>query len=51
VEAFLRAAREGGPMPIPLEELLNTTWATFAVEQSLAERRAVRVGSPEGGPP
>jgi predicted dehydrogenase/threonine dehydrogenase-like Zn-dependent dehydrogenase len=33
--AFVRAVLEGGPDPIPLEELFATTRAVFAVEQSL----------------
>ena len=36
VEAFLAAARDGGPMPIPLASLVATTRATLAVARSVA---------------
>lgn len=35
IDAFLRAVTEGGPAPIPLESLVATTRATFAIEESL----------------
>jgi predicted dehydrogenase/threonine dehydrogenase-like Zn-dependent dehydrogenase len=35
VAAFLRAVRTGGAPPIPLESLVQTTRATFAIEESL----------------
>ncbi|MEY9840215.1 bi-domain-containing oxidoreductase [Streptacidiphilus sp. EB103A] len=36
LDAFLEAVRTGGPMPVPLESLVATTAATFAVRASLA---------------
>ncbi len=46
VEAFLRAVRNGGPMPIPLVELVSTTRVTFAISESLS--RGAPVGIPLG---
>jgi polar amino acid transport system substrate-binding protein len=43
VAAFLRAAKAGGAWPIPLEALVSTTRATFAIEESLRTGRAVPV--------
>ncbi|MCI0385668.1 bi-domain-containing oxidoreductase [Streptomyces sp. CNQ085] len=37
LDAFLRAVRTGGPMPVPLRSLVATTAATLAVRTSLAE--------------
>lgn len=34
-EAFVRAVREGGPAPIPFEELVSTSLATFRILESL----------------
>ena len=34
--AFIKAVRTGGPMPVPLESLVATTVATFAVRAGLA---------------
>jgi predicted dehydrogenase len=34
--AFIKAVRTGGPMPVPLESLVATTSATFAVQTGLA---------------
>jgi predicted dehydrogenase/threonine dehydrogenase-like Zn-dependent dehydrogenase len=39
--AWVGAVRSGGPMPIPLDSLVATTRATFAVHDSLAGRRPV----------
>ena len=39
--AFLRAVREGGPSPIPLDDLVNTTRATFAAVQSARDQGSV----------
>jgi predicted dehydrogenase len=39
LDAFVRAVAEAGAMPIPLESLMATTLATFAVRRSLASRR------------
>ncbi|MFJ7417183.1 bi-domain-containing oxidoreductase [Streptomyces uncialis] len=36
LDAFLTAVRTGGPMPVPLESLVATTAATFAVRAALA---------------
>jgi predicted dehydrogenase len=41
LERFVEAARSGGPMPIPLDSLVATTRATFAVATSLASRLPV----------
>lgn len=43
VEGFGRAARAGGPMPIPFDQLINVTAAMLAAERSLAEGRVVPV--------
>lgn len=43
MEAFLRAVATGGPMPIPLEEILASSLATLRVLDSLAQRRPVEV--------
>jgi predicted dehydrogenase/threonine dehydrogenase-like Zn-dependent dehydrogenase len=39
LEAFLTAARTGGPMPVPLTSLVATTRATFAAQRSLVTGR------------
>ena len=41
VKRFVESVKTGGPMPIPLEEILATTRATFAVMQSLRTGQAV----------
>jgi predicted dehydrogenase len=41
LERFVEAARTGGPMPIPLADLVATTRATLAVGTSLASRQPV----------
>jgi predicted dehydrogenase len=43
--AFGNAICTGGPPPIPIEELLNTSNATFALLRSLAEQSWVNVGT------
>ena len=43
VRALCAALREGGPAPIPLEDLANTTRATFRILDSLRTGEAVRV--------
>jgi predicted dehydrogenase/threonine dehydrogenase-like Zn-dependent dehydrogenase len=40
LEALARALREGGPWPIPLEQQLQATRISFAVERSLQEAGA-----------
>ena len=47
IGAFFASLRTGTPA-IPLESLAYTTAATFAVRQSIAERRAVEVTLPPG---
>ncbi|QJY47030.1 bi-domain-containing oxidoreductase [Pseudonocardia broussonetiae] len=42
LEAFLAAVRSGGPMPVPLTDLVATTRATLAVATSLASGVPVR---------
>ncbi len=41
LRAFLEAIAGGGPAPVTLEEYAATTWATLAVEQSLATGQPV----------
>jgi predicted dehydrogenase len=43
--AFRDAICTGGPPPIPIDELLNTSNATFALLRSLAEQSWVNVGT------
>jgi polar amino acid transport system substrate-binding protein len=43
VEALLDAIRSGGPAPVTFEEYVYTTLATFAIEESLRQGRAVPV--------
>ncbi|HEX8188595.1 MAG TPA: bi-domain-containing oxidoreductase [Pyrinomonadaceae bacterium] len=43
VRALCAALREGGPAPIPLADLANTTRATFRILDSLRTGEAVRV--------
>jgi polar amino acid transport system substrate-binding protein len=45
VAAFLRAVKAGGEWPIPLEALVSTTRATFAIEESLRTGLPVRLGA------
>jgi len=42
-EAFVQALREGGPAPIPFEEIVATTLTTFAVVDSLRRGKLVAV--------
>ena len=37
LEALARALREGGPWPIPLEQQLQATRISFAVERQLLD--------------
>lgn len=41
LNAFVAALQSGGPMPIPFDDLLDTTVATLAVSDSLRQGRAV----------
>ncbi len=41
LQRFVDAARTGGPMPIPLLELVTTTQATLAIAASLSTRQPV----------
>ncbi|WP_199431068.1 bi-domain-containing oxidoreductase [Qaidamihabitans albus] len=43
LDAFLRAVRTGGPMPVPLGSLAATTLATLAVHTSLGTGAPVRL--------
>lgn len=45
MRAFVEAIRQGGPMPIPFDSLLDTTLATLAVGESLRTGRAVPLAS------
>ncbi|MFC1442683.1 bi-domain-containing oxidoreductase [Streptacidiphilus sp. N1-10] len=47
LDAFLTAVRTGGPMPVPLESLVATTAATFAVQASLAAGAPVTLQTSE----
>ncbi|MCF3130515.1 bi-domain-containing oxidoreductase [Streptomyces olivochromogenes] len=44
--AFIKAVRTGGPMPVPLESLVATTAATFAVQAGLAGGAPVTLAGP-----
>ncbi len=48
--AFLRAVRDGGPMPVAVESLTRTTLATLAVEKSLGTGGPVRIELPAAVP-
>jgi predicted dehydrogenase len=41
--AFLEAVRKGSPPPIPYDQLVGVTRATFAAVQSLAENRSISI--------
>lgn len=43
VRAFVQAIRSGGPSPIPFGELVATAQVTFAILQSLREKRPVEL--------
>jgi predicted dehydrogenase len=43
--AFVDAVKSGGAMPVPVDALIATTAATFAVARSVATRRPERVAS------
>ena len=43
VRQFVQAVKTGGPMPIPLDEVLNSTRATLAVLESMRAGRAVEL--------
>jgi predicted dehydrogenase/threonine dehydrogenase-like Zn-dependent dehydrogenase len=43
VAAFVKAAARGGELPIPLQSLVATTRATFAIVESLRTGTAVRI--------
>ena len=46
IDAFVDAARSGGPMPVPIDSLVATTRATLAVHTSLATGAPVRLDAP-----
>jgi len=46
IDAFVAAARSGGPMPVPIDSLVATTRATLAVHTSLAAGMPVRLRGP-----
>jgi predicted dehydrogenase/NADPH:quinone reductase-like Zn-dependent oxidoreductase len=50
-ESFVRAALEGGPDPIPLDELFATTRAVFALERSLQSGQVQALGLEKLSPP
>jgi predicted dehydrogenase len=41
--AFAKAVREGGEPPIPYEQLLGVTKATFAAVESIREKRMIDI--------
>lgn len=43
MQAFVRAIREGGEPPIPYEQLVGVTRATFAAVESLRETREISI--------
>jgi len=43
IHALCRAVIDGGPSPIPLEELINTTRATFRIVDSLRQKTQLAV--------
>jgi predicted dehydrogenase len=45
LDAFVRAVRAGGPMPIPLDTLIAVTDATLAVGESVTRGDTVKLGS------
>ncbi|MBN6040470.1 bi-domain-containing oxidoreductase [Amycolatopsis sp. 195334CR] len=47
LEAFVTALRTGVSMPVPVESLVSTTLATFAVTRSLETGAPVRIGTGE----
>ena len=46
IDAFVDAARSGGPMPVPIDSLVATTRATLAVHTSLTTGAPVRLDAP-----
>jgi predicted dehydrogenase/threonine dehydrogenase-like Zn-dependent dehydrogenase len=46
-EAFIRALQNGGPAPIPAEEIFAVTRATFALLQAVREKTVVEVPKPQ----
>jgi polar amino acid transport system substrate-binding protein len=43
VKQFVQAVKTGGPMPIPLEEIVDSTRATLAVLESIRTGRAIEL--------
>jgi polar amino acid transport system substrate-binding protein len=43
VKAFIEALKEGKPSPIPFEEIYNSSIATFAVLESIRDRKMVHL--------
>jgi polar amino acid transport system substrate-binding protein len=43
VKEFVRAVKTGGPMPIPLEEIVDSTRATLTVLESIRTGRAIEL--------
>lgn len=48
LELTIEAMRTGGSCPIPFEELVEVTEATFAVHESIAEGRTIPLGAGRG---
>jgi len=42
-KAFTRSIREGGPPPIPYEQLIGVTESTFAAVESLREIKSIKI--------
>jgi len=43
VKQFVRAVKTGEPMPIPLEEIVDSTRATLAVLESIRTGRVIEL--------
>jgi predicted dehydrogenase len=43
IRRFIEAVKTGGPMPIPLEEIVLSTRMTFAILESMRTGRAVEL--------
>jgi polar amino acid transport system substrate-binding protein len=46
IAAFINAIKQGQPSPIPLGEIIEASWATFAIMESLQTGAAVPLSTP-----
>jgi predicted dehydrogenase len=44
-EAFVKAVQQGGPPPIPYDELISTTKASIAAVRSLQQQKALDIAT------